>query len=692
MPSGAFTFAPSAGVCGAAGFSYTATDESGAASNSATVSIVIDCNPTAANDAVTVLEDSGATTITVLANDTVPGGGQSLSVAAVTQPANGVATVVSPGIAVTYTPNPDFFGADSFVYTVTNGHGGSATATVNVTVAPVNDAPRFVAGGNRTVLEDAGAQTVANWATNISAGPANESGQTVNFIVSNTNPSLFSAQPALAANGTLTFTPAADANGSATVTVQVHDNGGTANGGVDTSAAQTFTVTVTAVNDAPRFTKGADQVVAGVAGAQTVTNWATAISAGPVDETAQAVNFVVTSTSTAPTATTTNAALFAVPPAIAANGTLTYTPAANAVGSAIVTVSLHDNGGTLNGGVDTSAAQTFTISVNKAATATTVSSSPNPSLAGQTVTFTATVIAVAPGIGTPSGTVTFKDGATTLGSATLDATGKATLAVALLAASTPTVSSATAGTHSITAVYGGAAMFLGSTSAILTQSVVQPAPTIATSVTKNNSTPNTTVVSPAFPVAAGTLLVAFISADGPSTGTTNTQVNSMNNSGAPLTWTRAARSNVQRGDAEIWWTIASTARTSITVTGVLNLSNVASMTVVGFTNASPIAGGAVATANAAQNSGLAPTVSLTTTRANSWVFMVGTDWDAIRVMTPAAGQTLVNVYNPPANDTYWVQRTTAPVTAAGTATVMSTTYPFPLNDRWNAAAIEIRTR
>ena len=64
----------------------------------------------------------------------------------------------------------------------------------------------------------------------------NESGQTVNFLVSNDNNALFSAQPSVSSNGTLTYTPAANANGSATVTVQIHDNGGTANGGVDTSA------------------------------------------------------------------------------------------------------------------------------------------------------------------------------------------------------------------------------------------------------------------------------------------------------------------------------------------------------------------------------------------------------------------------------------------------------------------------
>ena len=57
--------------------------------------------------------------------------------------------------------------------------------------------------------------------------------------------------PTIDADGNLTYTPAADANGSATVTVSLSDNGGTANGGVDTSATQTFTITVDAENDPP---------------------------------------------------------------------------------------------------------------------------------------------------------------------------------------------------------------------------------------------------------------------------------------------------------------------------------------------------------------------------------------------------------------------------------------------------------
>ena len=83
------------------------------------------------------------------------------------------------------------------------------------------------------------------------------------------------------------------------------------------------------------------------------------------------------------------------------------------------------------------------------------------------------------------------------------------------------------------------------------------APTIATTVTRNNANPNTTVTTANFAVAANTLLVAYIAADGPDTNPATPanqrqNVNSMNNSGALLTWTRAAQSNAQAGDAEIW--------------------------------------------------------------------------------------------------------------------------------------------
>jgi hypothetical protein len=99
------------------------------------------------------------------------------------------------------------------------------------------------------------------WATGVSAGPANESSQALTFVVANDNNALFSVQPAIAANGTLTYTAAANANGTANVTVQLKDDGGTANGGVDASGISTFTISISAVNDAPVANAGADQTI-----------------------------------------------------------------------------------------------------------------------------------------------------------------------------------------------------------------------------------------------------------------------------------------------------------------------------------------------------------------------------------------------------------------------------------------------
>ena len=104
-----------------------------------------------------------------------------------------------------------------------------------------------------------------------------------NFIVTAADPSLFAVQPAVSAGGTLTYTPAANVVGSTTVSVKLHDDGGTANGGVDTSATQSFTFTIGAVNQAPSFTKGPDQTVLEDSGSKTVTPWATNISAGPAN-------------------------------------------------------------------------------------------------------------------------------------------------------------------------------------------------------------------------------------------------------------------------------------------------------------------------------------------------------------------------------------------------------------------------
>ena len=192
----------------------------------------------------------------LLGNDT-DANGNPLTAALVAGTSNGTLVLNANG-SFTYTPNANYFGSDSFTYRANDGFANSNTATVSLTINPVNDAPSFTKGADQTVAEDAGAQTVSPWATSVSAGPANESGQALTFSASNNNNALFSAQPAIAANGTLSYTPAANAHGSATVTVSLSDNGGTGNGGVDTSPSQTFAITVTPVNDAPACSPGSE--------------------------------------------------------------------------------------------------------------------------------------------------------------------------------------------------------------------------------------------------------------------------------------------------------------------------------------------------------------------------------------------------------------------------------------------------
>ena len=208
--------------------------------------------PVADDDSATTDEDT-PTDIDVLSNDNDDdGAADTLSVSSFTQPANGTVSENADG-SLKYTPNADYNGADFFTYRATDGTEESNTASVSILVDPVNDAPSFTKGADQTVNEDAGPQSVSDWATAISAGPSDEASQQLSFVVTNDNNSLFTSigQPAISSDGTLTYTPAPDASGSAIVTVVLRDDGGPANGGVDNSAAQTFQITVTPVNDAP---------------------------------------------------------------------------------------------------------------------------------------------------------------------------------------------------------------------------------------------------------------------------------------------------------------------------------------------------------------------------------------------------------------------------------------------------------
>ncbi|HEY9908539.1 MAG TPA: FG-GAP-like repeat-containing protein, partial [Thermosynechococcaceae cyanobacterium] len=160
------------------------------------------------------------------------------------------------GNGLSYQGNLNVNNSDTLTLTVNDGSGAanaSASKTVAITIAPVNDAPSFTPGANQTVNAGAGAQTIANFAS-FNPGAANEAEQTATYtIVSNSNPSLFSGQPTINPDGTLTYTPVASLSSSqsATITVQVQDNGGTLNGGIDTSTIQEFTITVNPIDTPP---------------------------------------------------------------------------------------------------------------------------------------------------------------------------------------------------------------------------------------------------------------------------------------------------------------------------------------------------------------------------------------------------------------------------------------------------------
>ncbi len=149
-----------------------------------------------------------------------------------------------------YVPDSNYNGADAVIMTVTDsGNNGadvekSTSQTYQVQVQQVNDAPSFTKGVDQSVVFNAPAQSVANWATDISAGAADEAIQGLTFLVNNDRSDLFIQEPAIDSSGALSFTPQVDVSGTATVSIALQDDGGTANGGSDISVSQTFTITI----------------------------------------------------------------------------------------------------------------------------------------------------------------------------------------------------------------------------------------------------------------------------------------------------------------------------------------------------------------------------------------------------------------------------------------------------------------
>ncbi|EJI1397219.1 tandem-95 repeat protein [Vibrio parahaemolyticus] len=229
IENGIATISPTADWNGSETLTFTATDPSGE-SVSQTVNFTVASVADIVADKATVVEDT-PTIIKVLGNDTFEGDGKVVSLDANNGPANGTVSV-NPDGSVTYTPNDNYHGTDSFTYIVTSG-GVSESTTVSVDVTPVNDAP---------VAKDDIATTQEDTVVTIDVLPndTDVDGDKLS-IQSATVPEAQGKVEIV--DGKLVFTPAENFNGDAEITYTVTD-------GQLTDEAK-VTVTVNPVNDAP---------------------------------------------------------------------------------------------------------------------------------------------------------------------------------------------------------------------------------------------------------------------------------------------------------------------------------------------------------------------------------------------------------------------------------------------------------
>jgi len=443
------------------------------------------------------------------------------------------ATVAPVAPAVTIPTGTVEFHDDGLATLATATLNGSGQATFTTSNLSVGTHPLFIVyqgdvnynggGGalnNQVVNQASTTTTIAS-----SANPS-QFGQTVTFTATVTAVAPGAGLP----TGTVTFTDGGNTIGTGTLngagqatfatnTLSVATHSIVASYGGDTNFLTSTSAALSqVVNKAQTATAVTSSVNPSVFG-QSVTFTATVTSAAPAaiappssSSSARRVSTRVTSTTARPAVgagTPTGTVTFMDGATTLGTGTLngsaqaTFSTSALAVGSHSITIVYGGDGNFL-----TSTSPALTQTVNKANTTTaTVTSSANPSAFGQSVTFTTTVAAAAPGAGTPTGTVTFSDGATTLGTGTLNGSGVATFTTAALAV----------GSHSITASYGGDGNFNASTTANALTQVVNKA--LTTTVLTTNAAPEFPG-GPQVAFVGGTVTItATVTAVAPGAGT-----------------------------------------------------------------------------------------------------------------------------------------------------------------------------
>jgi len=358
---------------------------------------------------------------------------------------------------------------------------GTASLTVTTLTAGTHSLTATYNGNLDFAVSTSAAvtQTVKNRTTTSLTSAPNPSnlGQAVTLNASVTSPGGVPTGSVTFMDGATTLGTAALVNGSASISVSTLTAGSHPLTAIYAETATFFGSTsavVTQVVNIPTTTSLASAPNPSVTG-QAVTLSATVTSAGGI-----------------PTGTVTfrdGATVLGTVTLV--NGSASLSISTLAVGAHSLTAAYSGAGNFL---ASTSAAVAQTV--NPGSTTTTLTSTPNPSGFGQAVTLSATVSAVAPAVGVPAGTVTFRDGVTVLGTATL-VNGRASLSISTLAV----------GSHPLTAAYGGSATFAASTSAAVNQVV-----NAGNSTTSLTATPNPSITGQAV------TLTATVSAVAPATG------------------------------------------------------------------------------------------------------------------------------------------------------------------------------
>ncbi|MBF0448925.1 MAG: cadherin domain-containing protein [Magnetococcales bacterium] len=348
--------------------------------------VLSNASPVLADTTFTVNENNAANTVvgTVSATDTNSDDVLSYSISEDTSglftisSSSGTITILEAGVldyetAAVY--NLTVAVSDNYVNAFGEAKPGIASATITIQVGNVNETPTVAAASAQTVLED----IATNLDDIVVADPDIGSLSTNTLIVT-----LETSNGTVTAGGTTGLTVTGNSSSTLSLTgtptdlnialTKLYYTGNENFVGTDTlditvtdtdkktplKTATAMTLTIEPVNDQPSFTLSSTQeTLQEDAGAQSYNSFAADLAAnGGSDEADQTFSFTVSND---------NSQLFASQPAIDSSGKLTFTPADNAFGTAVLTITLTDSGGTDNEGVDTTAEQTVTITIDPVA-------------------------------------------------------------------------------------------------------------------------------------------------------------------------------------------------------------------------------------------------------------------------------------------------------------------------------------